>query len=267
MPKLLFLSFLLIANVAMLHAVDSDYDGVEDRLDRCPATPILEFSNQYGCSTSQKEDSGRMMLALGVRVENGSYDDGTNVQTQSGIVQLGYWNGSWGVELFGSYYNVDAYNPPDRGLNDTEIIAYYKFNPLTDLTLYFGGGVILPTYDDVSNQTDYPLFVRFFYDLEVVGLYGGYRHTFIGDTDDAFYDYRDTNTYDIGVGRPLVSKLRGNLSYVVEESSYLSDTYESASLGLTWGLSDTVDLHYTYSKGLNSTTYDEVHLIKCSYYF
>ncbi len=43
---------------------DSDLDGVEDSVDRCPGTPILELVDRFGCPI-EKGLPGEFLLRLG----------------------------------------------------------------------------------------------------------------------------------------------------------------------------------------------------------
>ena len=64
--KKIFLSILFMP-LAIFGYVDSDFDGVDDDIDKCPNTSPIDLVDEYGCSQVEEEVLHHFDIVLGLK--------------------------------------------------------------------------------------------------------------------------------------------------------------------------------------------------------
>jgi hypothetical protein len=251
---------------------DEDADGVEDRFDRCPGTSFSDLVDAQGCTVRSLAPSTVMDVVVGVVVQ-----DGTSALTQEGdtdtslALQFDLYHGPWSVQALTSY----DLSSEREGMGDTLLAGSYLFRPGGSLTLRFGAGVILPTYETGydNEAADWRTSVGATYDLaEKLNLFGSYSFTLVNDKDvgsgsDAIR-YQNMNAFTLGAGSNLSSSLYASLSYFQSDSIYRG--VEAVQSVTAYGLYTLTGKWFTtlaYSIGLSDSASDTTAAIRLGYTF
>lgn len=255
---------LLCLPVALLAYADYDLDGVEDRLDRCPDTPLTDLVDAQGCTVASTNDKAYFDIVTGLGYSSGSRGTaaGEGASTASFSFQADYYRGPLTLQLSTSFYDSDN----SSGTDDTLIAVYYLLKPTDALSVGLGAGAVLPTYDsDWDNEaTDYRGMLNLSYiPLERVTLFGGFSYTLVND-DDVYniplvgnVRYQNTRELVLGGGYNVTPKLYTSLSLYRGESIYHGmERIESVSLYGFYSLNDSQFLTLSYSAGLSNSASD-----------
>jgi len=277
MKKLLLL--VLISTISLFAYVDSDLDGVEDSLDRCPNSAMTDIVDIQGCPVKSLVSQHHFDVIVGLSYEEEqdiAFVDKFSRTTES--LQIDYYYKNFSLQMLTSYYQSDtSYNSDlnlsdvdDSGMNDTTLAAYYQTLITPKLALRVGAGVILPTFDSSLNNeaTDYLASVNLSYTLGEASLFAGYTYTMINDDDVGLIKYQDTNAFSGGLGYYLTPKLYSSISYFQSDSIYKGvDETKSASVYMFYSLSSHWFTTASYSKGLSDPTSDNYLALRVGYYF
>jgi len=243
-----FLLVLLILQGFVFAFKDSDLDGVEDSVDRCPNTPILELVDSSGCPLRK----GKFYFKIG----GGFLKDGSQ-KTLYSTASIAYSYKALYLSVTGRFYLYDSVRDPDLG--DTSIFAgYSKF--LNDKVHIFPGvRVSLPTGGKSYSSNGVDLIPSVAADLFLnsldLFLYAGY--TFRGNPD-----LRNTLSFSAGGGYDIIEDLYASLSYDVFGSAVRTGNNQYLSLFLIYDLSYNYYITFSYSKGLNREAIDHSTSIK-----
>ncbi len=275
-------TLLLVGAVALFGYSDTDMDGVDDHIDQCPNTPLTDIVDAKGCSIRSVIVENHFDIVAGLAYSQYNYRLNTESDTWTTSLQLDWYRNDFTLQLSTSYYKTDADNFDDKGMNDTSLTAYYRFDQLAwapRLTIQVGAGLVFPTYDTEfgNNKTDYLGALSLNYDIQNVSIFGGYTYTYVGDddvtytgTDGNLYDirYQNTNAFNVGAGYHVSPKLYASLSYYRADSIYEGvDDIENISL---YGFYS-IDTHWfttaSYAYGLSDQTSDNYFSLRIGYYF
>lgn len=246
--KRAFLLAVLVLQGVVFAFKDSDLDGVEDSVDRCPNTPILELVDSTGCPLRK----GRFYLKIG----GGFLKEGSR-ETLYSTASVAYSYKSVYLSLTGRYYIYDSRRDPDLG--DTTLFAGYSKFLGERLHLFPGLRISLPTgsksYSSDGVDLTPSVVVDLFFDRFDLFLYSGY--TFRGNSN-----FKDTFSLSLGGGYNLTEDLYTSLSYDVYESPVRSGTNRYISLFTLYDISYYYYLTLTYSRGINKEATDHTVTIR-----
>lgn len=286
--KISFLFLVSMLYTLNLHAFeDSDLDGVEDALDKCPNTPFMDIVDLNGCTTKsllktplQASSLHHFDFIFGVSYSGTDYNQLNRSDTTATSLQADYYYKNISLQASTSYYRSKESNGnTNSGLYDTFIGASYKIQATKNLKFYLGAGILLPTYDTSlnNNNTDYKASLSFSYYIDKFNIFGSYSYTLINDDDviitdtnanTTYYTYQNTNSFDGGVGLYITTKLYASLSYFEGESIYKG--YENIKSSSLYGYY-TIDKHWfatcSYARGLSDTATDNYASLRIGYYF
>ncbi len=269
----------LILSVNIYAYSDFDMDGVEDKVDLCPNTPLSELVDINGCSIKSLKSPHNFDIILGVNFSQTNYDSLENTDTFTQTLQVDYYYKNFSFQASTGYYTSESSSYSNSGMNDSFLGLYYKFKPLNALSLRVGVGALLPTYDAPlnNNNTDYTTSLSVSYLLENINLFGGVGYTLINDDDKTItYDdgsysnvkYQDTLSYNFGIGFYPTSKLYVSTSYSSVDSIYDgSGTIDSASLYAFYNISSKYFASFNYAYGLSDLASDNYLSVRIGYYF
>ncbi len=281
----LFASVLLSLN---LHAfTDSDLDGVDDSVDKCPNTPFMDIVDLNGCTkksllktSSSKSSNHHFDIIVGASYSGADYTQTNRSDTTATSLQVDYYYKDLSIQASTSYYySKENDGSTNNGFYDTFVGASYKIEATKDLKFYVGAGALLPTYDTSlnNNNTDYKASVSFSYYLSKVNLFGAYSYTLIGDDDvtivdnnaNAYnYTYQDTNSYSGGIGLYATNKLYLSASYFEGDSIYVGyEKIKSASLYAYYTINKNWFSSFSYARGLSDTATDNYASLRLGYFF
>lgn len=283
MKKLLLLVILMLGSTSLLAYSDTDMDGVEDSVDKCPNTPLTDLVDINGCTIKKIKTpnvtQSHYDVIIGAGYAGSNYASLNRTDTYSGSLQADYYYGDFSLQASTSYYSTKGDNYSNSGLNDSFIGAAYAFKPTKNFYMRVGAGVVLPTYKTTlnNNKTDYTGSINISYTAGRVNLFGGYIYTNINDTDisngNVDYKYHDTNGYSAGLGYYFTNALYLSGAYNRSNSIYKSiggegvKDIETASLYGYYAINGHYFLTLSYAYGLSDSASDHAGSIKLGYYF
>ncbi len=268
--------FVLILSVVTLFAYsDSDLDGVDDALDKCPNTPITDLVDANGCSIKSVIIKERFDIIFGLSYSEINYRLNEKTDTYTTSLQADYYRDNLSFQFSGSYYSSsDTAGYDKNGMNDTTIAAYYRWKPLSSLTVSTGFGIIFPTYESDlgNNKTDYSISINPSYRIDDINLFGGYSYTFIGDKDvvsgASSIQYQNRSAYTLGIGYYFMPKLYASLSFYDSDSIFKGvEDIKNISLYAFYTLDEHWFMTFSYANGLSDSTSDNYLSARVGYAF
>jgi len=271
-----------------LHAfTDSDLDGVDDSVDKCPNTPFMDIVDLNGCTkksllktTTSKQSNHHYDFIIGASYSGTDYNQLNRSDTAATSLQVDYYYKDLSIQASTSYYySKDTSGRTNNGFYDTFVGASYKIQATKDLKFYVGAGALLPTYDTSlnNNNTDYKASASFSYYLSKVNIFGGYSYTQVNDDDvvirnsdgsRTYYNYQNTNSFNGGIGVYATNRLYLSASYFEGDSIYVGyEKIKSASLYGYYTIDKNWFTTFSYARGLSDTATDNYASIRLGYFF
>jgi hypothetical protein len=276
MKKILYISLL----ASMLFAYeDSDFDGVEDKFDRCPNTPITELVDINGCTTRSLVSLHHYDIILGASYSGSDYQTLNKTDTFSSTFQVDYYYKDFSISASTSYYSTKGDGYSADGLNDSYINASYQFKLLESLTLRVGAGVILPTYEtDLNNNNlDYLTSFNLSYIHDNMTLFAAYSYTIINDDDvittdtngsTATITYQNSAALSMGAGYYMSDSLYLSGAYNISDSIYTSiEDIKTASVYGYYGFDAHWFSTFSYAYGISDSASKNYIAIRIGYFF
>lgn len=267
-----FLAGMIVLAMPLMAFTDSDLDGVEDILDRCPATPSLELVGPDGCTLEKGVDKRREALrfdaVFGLGYSESNPDALDQDETVITSLQLDYYEGDLTLQAVLSSYRSDS----DSGLNDTYLNAYYELYNEDLLSIKAGAGIILPTYDTSygNEATDVMFSLSMMQQVGDAAWFAGYTHTMVNDRNvrSAGLYYQNTHSLSVGAGYNLRHDLYGSISYYHSDSIYRgSEAIRSLSLYLFHAVDERWFTTFMYANGLSDTASEHILSLRLGYCF
>jgi len=253
---------------------DSDFDGVADEKDECPNTPITNLIDRYGCSIIKIMDNDPMGshydVIVGYIYDRADYGTSENIATLTNTFQVDVFMDDWGAELFTSYFVSDSNQSDSSGMNDTTLSLYYGYSALEEYNIFLRLrlGAIFPTKTSNYNKMDYLTSISANFIVNNYALFGGYTYTFVGDDDIEFYEFQNTQAFNVGLGYYLKANIYTSLSYLYSDSIVkMMDKIKSVSLYLFYGINNNWFATFSFSQGLSNSTRDLASNLRVGYYF
>jgi len=278
--KQLFLFITIFFAIDLLAFTDSDFDGVEDSVDRCPNTPFTELVDMSGCSTKSLVSPHHYDIIVGANYSESSYQTLNQTDTLSSSLQVDYYYKNFSLQASTSYFTTEGNGFSDSGLYDSFIGASYQFKPLESLSLRVSVGAILPTYDTSlnNNKTDYTSSLNVSYSFNDMTLFAGYSYTMINDDNVVLTDingtvatdviYKNTNAYSVGMGYYFTDKLYVSGSYNTSNSIYDGvEDIETGSLYSYYSINENWFTTFAYAKGLSDTASKNYVSLRLGYFY
>ena len=268
-------SFLIIIFLySFLHAnyIDSDLDGVEDAKDKCQNTPFNELVDTNGCSIKKLDyDISGFYIYSGITYMNSDYKTLSKTSTVYATLDINYFYNDYFLNISSSYFYSHSNQYNDKGMFDTYLSGGYKYHFNKNTTLYSSIGIILPTYANSQNKTDYFLSLSTDYIYENFDIFAGYTYTFINDEDYISNDlqiiYQNTNSFNLGGGY-FYNKTYFNISYNFTNSLYKDiQNIKSLSLGANYAYKKDIFINFLYSLGLSQSASDNIISFKIGWLF
>ncbi len=278
MNRLIFVIFVLLSLNIYAYS-DFDMDGVEDKVDICPNTPLSDLVDINGCTIKSLQSPHSFDIILGVNFSQTNYENLEKTDTLTQTLQVDYYYKNFSFQASSGYYTSESSTYANSGMNDSFLGFYYKFKPTNTLNLRVGAGVLLPTYDAPlnNNNTDYTASLSMSYLANNISFFGGIAYTLINDDDQIItYDdgsytdvqYQDTFSYNFGIGIYPTPKLYVSTSYSVVDSIYKgSQTIDTASLYAFYNINSRYFTSLNYSYGLSDLASDNYLSVRFGYYF
>ena len=265
---------------------DSDLDGVDDSVDKCPNTPFMDIVDLNGCTKKSllktavpKSSDHHFDFIVGASYSGADYNQLNRNDTAATSLQADYYYKDLSISASTSYYHSkESDGRTSNGFYDTFVGASYRIKATKDLKFYVGLGALLPTYDTSlnNNNTDYKASVSFSYYINKVNLFGGYSYTQVNDDDvvvvgnngTTAYNYQNTNSFNGGVGVYATNKLYLSASYFEGDSIYVGyEKIKSASFYAYYTIDRNWFTTFSYARGLSDTATDNYASLRLGYFF
>jgi len=259
---------LLLLSTTIYGYVDSDLDGVEDINDRCPNTPLTDLADINGCSTESLVSPHHFEVVVGASYSEYDYQTLSSIESIATSLELNYYYKNFFLQISSAYFESNNFD--DSGFYDSSIFAGYQLETIESLLLRLSLGVILPTYktDLNNNNTDYSASASLSYNFLDVTLFGGYSYTIIGDDLVESINYKNTNSYNLGVGYYVTSQLYFSGAYNSSESIYAEvESIETLSLYSSYNINENYFTTLSYSYGLSESASKNYVSLRLGYTF
>lgn len=287
MKNIVTFILLCLFTTTLFAYTDMDMDGVDDSIDKCPNTRLIDLVDINGCTKDTIKISKSAVtnthfdIVIGASYVGSNFVTTAATDTYSTSVQFDYYYKDFSLQTSTSYYyTTDSSGYSEKGMNDSFVGVSYRFQPLQALTLRVGMGVLLPTYDTTlnNNNTDYVGSFNASYNLGKINLFGGYVFTKVND-DDVVVTlqggiqtqsilYKDTNAYSSGLGYYLTNKLYVSGAYNQTQSIYKSVKDAKTVSGYSYySIDQNWFMNLSYAYGLSDSASDHFVSIKLGYYF
>lgn len=263
------LILLLIGIINVYGANDSDFDGVDDSLDRCPGTLFSDLVDANGCTTQTLYTQTDYDIIVGANFSTMNTTTLKNTATTTTTFQADLYRGNVSAQLLTSYFSSEA---GTTGWNDTLLNLFYTLKASEELLVQTGVGAVLPTYSTgYGNEAiDYRGSIAMQYTLQPqLNLFGGYSYTLVNDTDvPTVALFQNTNAFYGGVGYTTPQNHSLNLSYAHSQSIYSGvDPIRTLSLGLFITINPQWFILGDYRYGLSDSASDHETAFRLGYAF
>ena len=295
MARLLII--LLFTGFFLYGYVDTDLDGVDDSVDKCPNTPFSDLVNESGCTVKSliknkkvkpkvskekinknkknrnQEESKRVphpILYDAKKNRKTHYDISVGFNKMGGTsnesIMADIYHNNFSLSLFTAIDNKRNYD--DSRLNDTRIWGYYSYRYNKKLLLKAGAGIVMPNIDGNSNKR-----------VDAgISLFGSYT---VGSFSPYFgASYRFTGLKGDEYGLQDYYSLYGGAGFYLSKKLYMSYTYAYSSAEYDWSKdikTDSIYLYYnidnnwfgtaSYLRNLKGLDYNEGFSFSIGYYF
>ena len=257
MNKILF--FLVVISLSLC-AVDTDFDGVEDDVDLCLGTDILDTVTADGCSEKQKkvkEQSNhqkRHEISL-VQTFSSLKADNQNSIDNYGL-SLILVKESWLFYVGSGYFKYDNSIETIKDFSDTILLAQKTFRLSASHYLKSSLSSTLPTYNTDGNNVDYGASLSYVYLHKNFDVEVGYQYDMMND-DNAF----DVHTGYLYLGHSFSKGIYGSLGYRKDNLQR-----EDKSIFFQYTYSSHLSFSYIFTKSKNNF-YDIMHSLGMGYKF
>ena len=263
---------LFFTSSVLLAYVDSDMDGVLDKNDKCPNTPLSELVDKNGCSTKKLYREYHFDVVYGFNYADTAPLVSKHLNIPSFSLRADLYYKNYYLQSYTSYYvNSDANNDVEHGFYDTYVGGGYQKTFFGSLFVSGGAGALLPTYNDkvITNNTDYQLQASVSYMKSSMVLFCSYAYTFINDIDPTNISiFQNTNSYSLGAGRYFTKKIYVSTSYGFTNSVYTDVTdITTASLYTSYTINKHKYFIFRYAYGLSKSANDNSVSLLMGYHF
>lgn len=240
-----FLLTLLIFPLYLL-AIDSDFDGVEDDVDACLDTGMLDIVNADGCSKAQSDTLNIMLLQTFsyLKVDANSHLNNYNLA-------LMVTKDEWLFYLGSGYFRYET----QKDITDTTFLAQKSFLLAPNHQLKASLSASFPTYTAEGNNIDYSTELSYLLAYQDFDLEMGYRYDIIRDTGA-----KNIETPFVYFGYTL-DKLHTSLGY-----SQDSEARTNYNFLLHYNYSSSYTFSYSFIKA-NKNLYENIHTVGVGYLF
>jgi len=270
-------SFLLIlwaffVSTTLFSYVDSDMDGVSDKNDKCPNTPLSNLVDKNGCSTKKLYREYHFDVVYGFNYADTAPLVSKQLNIPSFSLRADLYYKNYYLQSYTAYYvNSDENGDVQHGFYDTYVGGGYQKTFFDSLFVSGGAGALLPTYEDdvITNNTDYQLQASVSYMKNTMVYFGSYAYTLINDVDPTNVStFQNTNAYSLGVGHYFYKKFYASASYGFTNSVYSDITdITTASLYTSYTINKHKYFIFRYAYGLSKSANDNSVSLLMGYHF
>ncbi|CAA6803775.1 MAG: Unknown protein [uncultured Sulfurovum sp.] len=243
MQKLLLI--LLLLPLSLL-AIDNDFDGVEDDVDACLETAMLDTVTADGCSQTQKKSMDIMLL------QTFSYlkvDDNSHLTNYNIALMLN--KDDWFFYVGSGYFRYET----QKDITDTTFLAQKSFALSSSHYLKASLSAIIPTYTSEGNKMDYSSDLSYLFAHKAFNVEVGYRYEMINDEG---IDDRKLAFVYLGYAFDKLHTVLGYSQDNQEQKNY--------NLLLQYNLNSDYALSYSFTKTDNNF-YETMHTLGVGYHF
>jgi len=258
----------IFLTLALLQAIsfgfdDDDFDGIENKYDKCLSTTLFEIVDEDGCTIQNLNPHLEYTFAFSFyRFEKDGWSSSQSLSTN-----IYYKNFDFEM-IFSKMSNTENIsNNHDSDAVDLNI--FYQLNNKNDIVIWLGTGINLPlSKTNLNNKVDYSLYANFSKPIESVDLFSGLSYKITNDTDTISEKYRNTFGYYFGIKHYM----KENVSYDLQYSSTQNNIVNEQSInylyiGSNFDLTPNCFVRVEYGSGLSKTADDSSVGIKLEYVF
>jgi len=303
--RVLFLLILIVFN--LYGYVDSDLDGVDDSIDRCPNTPFSDLVDKNGCTikslvknkksknVKEVEKIAKQPIIIKSskikkrRVKN--HHPSVKIEktpTKTKKQSKNHFDISLGISKFGSTTNetlsadwyhgdfsLSLFTAFDHSrsyngsrFNDSRIWGYYNYKYNDSLMFKFGGGLIFPHIDGVGDKrVDAGLSTHISYSYNKFNPYVGVSYKFTGIDNKEKWMKNSYSIYG-GTGFYLTNKLYISGTYGFSSADYSGgEDIKTVSGYIYYGIDNNWFATASYLHNLDGLDYENGFSLSIGYYY
>jgi len=223
-------------------------DGVEDKADLCPKTPMTDLVDTTGCTIKDLISLHHFSLELGL-----TYAKSDTYNTTSPSLELDYNYKNTTIQFSSSYFDLQSDNLNEQGMDDSYLNLYHDWSLSNNFSLILGSGLILPTYNSSDNKIDYmtSLYGKYYFNNWSFSMGSGY--IFTNDTNS-----KNRAFYSLNSAYQWSDKLYTSAGYSLSENIYEEEeNFKSLFLYTSYNINQNWFTTLSLSKGLNSVSLDK----------
>lgn len=234
-----------------LLAIDTDFDGVDDEVDSCLKTGMLDIVTVDGCSKKQKSNLRIMFLQT---YSNLKLDNNEKVDNYSLALLLS--KDSWIFYVGSGYFRYDTKGDTIKDFGDTSILVQKRFILKPNHYVKSSLSMVLPTYSDDANKVDYGMDISYGYFYKKFDLELSYKYDLINDDNR-----NNIQTGYLYLGYWVIDDLQVTLGY-----SNDSEERKNKIVLLQYLYSDKMTFSYSFIDTTESF-YENIHSFGMGYSF
>ena len=225
----------ILLSLPLLAYQDTDMDGVEDTLDKCPNTPFTALADQDGCTTQSLVSPNHFDIIVGQSYSRMNDVGDTKSVAHATSLQVDYYRNNFAASISTSHYAFDTNGTrQSSGMNNT-IASMSLNNRMGDTTLSTTLGAIFPTYKTGYNNETIDPFIAVGLNHSLsqnFDLFGGYTYTLIREKDiPSTVYYNNTGAFYAGLRGTFGDSFSLSASYNQSDSMFVgAEKIQSASL-------------------------------------
>ncbi len=264
---------LVFISSALFAYTDSDMDGVDDTIDKCPHTPLSDLVNVRGCTITKLEYDFNFDIVYGINYADSNEQLANNLDIPAASLRLDYYYKNFSIQASTSYYlAIDEDNNATTGFYDTYLSVAYQLKPRSDILFNVGLGVALPTYESqtTKNRVDYKTYGTVSYMKKGGTIFAGYSYTITNDefVEASDFKYQNTASFNVGVGYSVTDRLYLSAAYNNADSIYTGvQNLETASLYGYYNINERRFFIFSYGHGLSDSANPNSFTALMGYYF
>jgi len=251
-----YIYFLYFFPLCVFAYVDSDMDGVADKDDACPNTPITELTDLSGCAIKSLLSPHHFSLGINMnsaKEENQSYAFSN--------IEFNYSYKHFALQLATALSDLKEHKLSQEGINYSYLNLFYHVQPFEPFSLVLGSGLSFSVKTQEVIDYHFSLYGKYRIQKYRFALGFGYNKTLEKESIN-------TRFYDVNIGYTFGKNTYTSLGYNILESMYKDvENFETLSIYHRYEVNKHWFVSVQLSQGLSASSLDNSIGVQCAYHW